>query len=82
MRVRGDLQRQGIGRQLLGRLDDAIGEATCWCIAYAWLTGFYATIGFKVADVGESPEFLAERCRRYVQQGLSVVMMVRRTAWR
>jgi GNAT superfamily N-acetyltransferase len=82
MRVRKDLQHRGIGRQLLGRLDSAIGKATCWCIPYGWLTDFYATIGFKVVKVGDTPAFLAERHVRYVQQGLNVVMMVRRPTGR
>ena len=38
MRVRSDLRRRGIGGQLLGRLDEALGPATCYCIPYAWLT--------------------------------------------
>lgn len=82
MRVREDLRHRGIGRKLLGRLDDAMGKATCWCIPYGWLTDFYATIGFKVVDVGDAPAFLAERHMRYVQQGMNVVIMVRRPALR
>ncbi len=82
MRVRDDLRHRGIGRQLLGRLDDAIGKTTCWCIPYGWLTDFYATIGFKVVAVGDAPAFLAERHMGYVQQGLNVVIMVRRPTWR
>jgi GNAT superfamily N-acetyltransferase len=82
MRVREDLRRRGVGRQLLSRLDGAIGQRTCWCIPYGWLTDFYASIGFEVADVGDAPAFLAERHTRYVQQGLNVVIMVRRPAGR
>jgi N-acetylglutamate synthase-like GNAT family acetyltransferase len=82
MRVREDLRHRGIGRQLLGRLDDAIGKTTCWCVPYGWLTDFYATIGFRVVDVGNAPAFLAERHRQYAQQGLNVVIMVRRPTWR
>ena len=78
MRVREDLRRRGIGRQLLSRLDTAIGKTACWCIPYGWLTDFYATIGFAIADAGDAPAFLAERHRRYFQQGLNVAIMVRR----
>jgi N-acetylglutamate synthase-like GNAT family acetyltransferase len=78
MRVREDLRRRGIGRQLLGRIDEAIGETTCWCIPYGWLTGFYGTIGFKIADVEAVPEILVERLARYTQQRLDVAIMVRR----
>jgi GNAT superfamily N-acetyltransferase len=78
MRVREDLRRRGIGRQLLRHLDEAMGKTTCWCIPYAWLTDCYGTIGFKVADVVDSPAFPAERRLQYVQQGLDVAIMVRR----
>ena len=77
MRVREDLRRRGVGRQLLRSLDEAIGKTTCWCISYSWLTAFYGTIGFKVADVAHAPAFLAERRRQYVQEGLDVAIMVR-----
>jgi len=77
MRVRADVQRRGIGTRLLGRLDDAVGDMTCWCIPYGWLTTFYGQIGFRLAAIDEAPDFLAERCRQYREHGLDVTVMVR-----
>jgi predicted N-acetyltransferase YhbS len=54
MRVREDMRRRGIGRRILGCLDTAIGQTTCWCIPYGWLTGFYATIRFTTVAPGDA----------------------------
>ena len=77
MRVRADVQRRGVGSQLLDRLNDGIGDEACWCIPYGWLTGFYGRIGFRLAAVGDAPRFLAERHQGYIQNGMDVVVMVR-----
>ena len=77
MRVREDLRRRGIGGQLLRGLDGALDKTATWCIPYAWLTNFYATIGFRLGELGEVPTVLNERHSQYVQQGLNVVIMVR-----
>jgi hypothetical protein len=58
---------------------DAIGDVTCWCIPYGWLTAFYARIGFEVAPIDEAPDFLADRHRVYGQHGLDVAIMVRKS---
>jgi GNAT superfamily N-acetyltransferase len=78
MRIRRDLQRRGIGRQLLSRLSDVLGAGRCYCIPYVWLTTFYSAIGFQVASADQVPTFLAERHASYLKRGLDVVMMVRR----
>jgi len=78
MRVRSDVTRRGIGRQLLDRLQKELGPATCYCIPYAWLIGFYGRIGFQVIDSANAPPFLAERHAAYRQRGLNIVIMERR----
>ena len=77
MRVRADLRRRGIGRQLLAAINGALGGDECWCLPYAWLTGLYGTSGFKPVEVGEAPKFLTERHTAYRDAGLDVVIMRR-----
>jgi GNAT superfamily N-acetyltransferase len=77
MRVRSDLQRRGIGRQLLRRLDAEIGTRRCYCIPYAWLTGFYGTIGFTTMAPADAPVFLADRLVTYRQRGIDALVMMR-----
>lgn len=80
MRIRADFQRRGLGSRLLDRLSDAIGEVDCWCIPYSWLTAFYGRIGFALAPGDKAPTFLAERQRAYAENGIDVVIMVRRSS--
>ena len=77
MRVRADLQRRGVGAQLLQRLDREIGGRQCYCIPYAWLTGFYGTIGFASISPDDAPMFLVERLRSYRARGIDALVMVR-----
>jgi N-acetylglutamate synthase-like GNAT family acetyltransferase len=77
MRVRSDVQRQGVGTQLLYRVVlSALAEA-CYCIPYRWLIPFYAQAGFREVTATEVPEFLASRHLKYTNDGLDVVMMCR-----
>jgi predicted N-acetyltransferase YhbS len=77
MRVRSDLQRQGIGTQLLAELEKAIGAETCYCIAYRWLIAFYGQIGFRPSSADETPQFLVERHAGYVAAGQEAVLLLR-----
>jgi predicted N-acetyltransferase YhbS len=77
MRVRSDLQRQGIGSQLLIRLTEAIGGDLCYCIPRGWLQSFYGSVGFEEVAESGAPPFLAERLQHYRQKGLDVVIMRR-----
>ena len=79
MRVRHDMQRQGIGLRLLEALAAMLGRRNCYCIPYSWLLGFYGRIGFEEARPDQVPAFLAERHARYTERGLSVSLMVRNT---
>jgi GNAT superfamily N-acetyltransferase len=77
MRVHRDLRRSGIGRQLLDHLDQVLGNTTCYCIPFAWLTGFYGAIGFVQIETPAAPAFLSERYAVYVEQGLNMIIMRR-----
>jgi N-acetylglutamate synthase-like GNAT family acetyltransferase len=75
MRVRSDVQRQGIGRKLLARVQQAIGSEVCYCIPYIWLRSFYGEAGFREVRPDEAPEFLAARSALYRSNGLDVILM-------
>jgi predicted N-acetyltransferase YhbS len=77
MRVRRDLQRQGVGRALVRHLVGALGTDACYCIAYRWLVTFYGAVGFQEVTPSEAPSFLAARHARYMQDGSAVVVMRR-----
>ncbi len=77
MRVRGDVQREGVGTQLLHRLVLAIRSEACYCIPYRWLISFYAQAGFREILSEEAPAFLADRRAHYASEGLDVVLMRR-----
>ena len=77
MRVRSDVQRQGVGTHLLRRVMLAAQSEACYCIPYRWLISFYAQAGFREATAGEVPVFLAIRHANYANDGLDVVMMWR-----
>ena len=77
MRVRRDLQRQGVGRALLHQLVRALGTDVCYCIAYRWLVTFYGEVGFQEVTPSEAPSFLAARHTRYMEDGSAVVVMRR-----
>jgi N-acetylglutamate synthase-like GNAT family acetyltransferase len=59
MRVRRDVRRRGIGRQLLAFAEVEIGRETCYCIPFTWLVPFYSAAGFRQIDAADTPEFLA-----------------------
>jgi predicted N-acetyltransferase YhbS len=77
MRVRPDVQRRGVGRELLRVAASALGHAECYCIAYRWLTSFYGEAGFAEMAPEAAPPFLATRFAGYVADGSSVVLMRR-----
>ena len=76
MQVKPEFQRQGIGTQILQRLDQEIGRHTCCCLPYSHLVDFYRQAAFEPA-VGTAPPALAARLASYLARGLNVVAMVR-----
>lgn len=77
MYVAEDRRGQGIGSKLLEATSTAIGSSECWCIPYAHLVGFYSRAGFAACEAEASPQFLAERWKKYTGDGMSVVIMRR-----
>ena len=78
MQVSPELQRQGIGGQILRRLDSEIGARWSCCIPYSHLIEFYRRARFEQAH-GNIPPALSLRLSSYLERGLSVVAMVRNT---
>lgn len=65
MYVLADLRGHGIGRELLRRAVDAIGERVCYCLPYAHLLPFYGERGFSPEPSGVGPPHLLSRLAEY-----------------
>ena len=76
MQVSPELQRQGLGGQILHRLDLEIGARWCCCLPYSHLIEFYRRARFEQAHTNLPPA-LSLRLSGYLARGLSVVAMVR-----
>jgi len=77
MRVRDDLQRLGLGRQLLSAAETWIGDAEAFCLPYSHLERFYASIGFRRVPSEDLPEHLQARLAEYSGRGRRVIGMRR-----
>lgn len=70
-------QRRGIGSQLArAALADVAGRV-CYCIPFAHLEPFYERLKFARIRPEHAPHELAERLRRYFDEGLNVILMRR-----
>lgn len=68
MRVKPELQRQGIGAQMLAEVRLLLSGRDCFAISYAHLEKFYGRIGFRKIDEQTAPVFLRERIVAYRQE--------------
>lgn len=75
MQVLPAYQRQGIGTQLLKKLNEVIAGRETWCIPHGWLTGFYGQIGFTQVPEETAPEFLQERIKLARVKWPQVILM-------
>jgi GNAT superfamily N-acetyltransferase len=80
MQVAAAYRGTGVGSALLRYLAEDLGETPCLCLPHSHLEAFYQTAGFRVASDSEIPPFLAERKQAYLQRGMDVIAMVRRSA--
>lgn len=70
-------QRQGVGSQLArAALADVAGRV-CYCIPFAHLEAFYRRLKFARIRPEHGPQKLADRLRRYLDDGLDVILMRR-----
>lgn len=82
MQVRDDLQGKGLGRLILKRFRDLLGELKVdkiFCMPYAHLEYFYGLIGFQMIDPASAPIFLQERADDFHRRNpeKKVILMVR-----
>lgn len=68
MRIKPQLQRQGIGKQILEEVRLLLQGKECFAIAFAHLEDFYGRIGFRKIDEQQAPAFLRERIATYRQR--------------
>ena len=77
MQVLPSFQRMGIGTKLLRECEKELGDRTCFCIPRRPLEAFYRLAGFHVCEPTRAPEFLAQRCSQYMDNGMDVILMER-----
>lgn len=65
MFIDASAQRRGIGRRMLARLAQRIGDTTCWLTCPPHLSEFYGLIGFQPVAYAEAPPHLAARSKGY-----------------
>lgn len=79
MQVCADVQRKGLGRQLLQACTPYLDDGVAYCLPYAHLQAFYGAVGFQAVGLEALPDFLAQRLRGYLGEGQAIIAM-RRTA--
>jgi len=77
MEILPGYRRQGLGLGLLAACKPALSEQTVYCLPYAHLVDFYATVGFSPIDIACAPYFLQARAAGYVKTGKKIVAMCR-----
>jgi N-acetylglutamate synthase-like GNAT family acetyltransferase len=75
MQIHSAHRRKGTGTLMLKFLQENIDMKDCHCIPYKHLNTFYGQIGFDEITPAEAPDFLAERFKKYLKNGLDVVLM-------
>ena len=82
MQVLPKFRGKHIGRKLLSYMVEQISQfnAPCYCLPHNHLAQFYGEAGFINAEPTDVPEFLIKRKLKYEAQGLSIDLLVRRSA--
>ena len=77
MQVLPRFQRQGIGTLLLAACVPHFGPHAVFCLPWAHLEAFYASVGFARINPEAAPDFLSQRYSSYIARGLKVIVMER-----
>ena len=80
MMIDAEHRRRGIGSRLLKGFAAYLDEhriQPVYCLPYAHLPDFYASVGFQPVSFEETPAFLQERMRSYDPSGNSYLCMRR-----
>ncbi len=61
MLIERNYRQQGLGTQMLHRLEKHMRDQDCYCLPWTHLETFYGKVGFKTVDDADTPDFLRER---------------------
>ena len=75
MVVLPELQRQGLGKDLLQQITNTLNQRTCWCFPFEWLEGFYQSAGFECVQAEKAPKLIHTKYLQYRQQGRKILIM-------
>lgn len=75
MQVDDECQREGVGRAILARLDEAIGPRECFTLPWAHLEQFYGSIGFVKISPKDAPPHLRDRSEEYYRRHGNIIAM-------
>lgn len=77
MQIFPAFQRRGIGRTLLAACVPYLNRRDAFCLPYAHLLAFYASVGFRDVAANDAPPFLAIRLQSYLASDQDVIVMGR-----
>ncbi|MCL6271912.1 GNAT family N-acetyltransferase [Sansalvadorimonas sp. 2012CJ34-2] len=77
MYIASDKQSNGYGSLLLSQIEPVLNKAKSYCLPFDHLEDFYGKAGFVRISETELPAFLQKRLGKYVDQGHSVMAMMR-----
>lgn len=75
MCVGRDDRNSGVGSYMLSALQDILAEKPCYCFPFEHLEGFYKRAGFGDTNVEEIPVIIADKYRKYSDQGRKILLM-------
>jgi len=75
MQIKSACRGKGTGTLMLKFLQENFDMKDCYCIPYKHLKAFYGQIGFEELSPGDAPGFLAERLKKYSDNGSDVIVM-------
>ena len=75
--VAESLRGTGLGTKLLHAASRTIGKRECWGVPFRNLVEFYSSAGFIEYKESGAPEFLVERIKKYISEGMDVVLVKR-----
>lgn len=75
MVVLPDLQRQGLGKYFLSKIEESLNQRVCWCFPFEWLEDFYRNIHFECVNPEQAPKLIQTKYQQYRQQGRKILIM-------
>ena len=79
MQVKPQYRNKGIGTEILQFLNERLDLLDCYCLPFTHLRNFYSQIEFEEIEISDTPFFLAERLKSYLESGdRSIIIMKRK----